>query len=177
MEPFVPNPWTYLFKVYFHHTGCPKNGKCHASPVQTASLPKIIGHFFFFHLANFTVKKQYLTRASPWPTTTQPKLIFLLEDYWDGGCVKDSRPRLLPYLKNVGSTNSLTKCRQLCSSMGWSYMGVHAATWCSCGENPPPQSRRVSQGECNQKCPGNSEEMCGALGRLNVYSIKTEGCV
>ena len=24
MEPFVPNTWTYLFKVYFHHTGCPK---------------------------------------------------------------------------------------------------------------------------------------------------------
>ena len=24
LEPFVPNTWTYLFKVYFHHTGCPK---------------------------------------------------------------------------------------------------------------------------------------------------------
>ena len=24
---FWPNTWTYLFKVYFHHTGCPKNEK------------------------------------------------------------------------------------------------------------------------------------------------------
>jgi len=94
-------------------------------------------------------------------------------DYWDGGCVKDSNNRLLPDLEDVGSTNSLTKCRQLCSSKGYSYMGVQAVTWCLCGHNPPPQYSRVSQGECNQRCPGNSGEMCGASWRMNVYSINT----
>ena len=82
---------------------------------------------------------------------------------------------LLPYLEYVGPTNSLTKCRQLCPSKGYSYMGVQAGSWCCCGHNPPPQSSRVSQEECSQKCPGNSGEMCGASWRMNVYFIKTEG--
>ena len=89
--------------------------------------------------------------------------------------MKDSFNRLLPYLEFVGSTNSLTKCRQLCSSKGYSYMGVQAGSWCCCGHNPPPQSSRVSQEECSTKCPGNSGEMCGASWRMNVYFINTEG--
>ena len=35
----------------------------------------LLGSIFPFHLATFELKDQYLNGASPWPTTTQPKLV------------------------------------------------------------------------------------------------------
>ena len=81
----------------------------------------------------------------------------------------DSDDRLLPDLTNIGNTNSVTKCRELCSSKGFAYMGVQATTWCACGHDPPPLASKVAQDDCNHICPGNNEEKCGASWRMNVY--------
>ena len=97
--------------------------------------------------------------------------IYHSAENWNGDCVKDSPDRVLPNLNHVGRTNSLSKCRQICSSQGYPYMGVEAANWCFCGHNPPPTSSRVSQSECSRNCPGNRQEICGGRWRMNVYDI------
>ena len=88
---------------------------------------------------------------------------------WNGECVKDCSPRLLPTLVNVPSLTPAT-CIQACQEKGFSFAGVQWAKECWCGHTSPPADKIVDQKECNMKCAGDSASKCGGSCRMGVFS-------
>ena len=66
----------------------------------------------------------------------------------------------------------VTRCIERCSQEdeGYAYAGVQYGRECFCGNDPPPADTIVDESECDWKCSGDHDLMCGALWRMNVYS-------
>ena len=66
----------------------------------------------------------------------------------------------------------VTRCIERCSQedKGYAYAGVQYGRECFCGNNPPPADTIVDESDCDWKCSGDHDLMCGALWRMNVYS-------
>ena len=62
---------------------------------------------------------------------------------WDGTCVKDSEPRLLPKGFDMKSLTP-DKCIQACQDKGYSYAGVQTGYQCWCGNQAPPVDKIVA---------------------------------
>ena len=60
-------------------------------------------------------------------------------------------------------------CILLCKNKGFKYAGTENASECFCSNTPPPLKFKTSKEECNMKCNGYTEEMCGGKNRLNLY--------
>jgi hypothetical protein len=72
-------------------------------------------------------------------------------------------------------------CASLCT--GYTYFGVEYGIECFCGNqinvtpgisgeftpNPTSKKLRARTGLCNFPCQGNSEEICGGEGRINIF--------
>lgn len=49
------------------------------------------------------------------------------------------------------------------------FAGVEFCPECVCGKVSPSEANKVSDNECNMKCPKNSTEMCGGDLRIHDY--------
>ena len=67
------------------------------------------------------------------------------------------------------SDNSVENCIDACHEAGYQFAGVQNANQCFCGDSKPDASLS-RPGECNDICPGNSNENCGGSWRMNIYS-------
>ena len=92
----------------------------------------------------------------------------VLSASWNGECVQDCSPRLLPTLVNVPSVTP-ARCIQVCQEKGFSFAGVQYAKECWCGNTAPPVDKIVDQKECDMNCAGDSSIKCGGGCRMGVF--------
>jgi protein xylosyltransferase len=87
------------------------------------------------------------------------------------GCFKDDKKhRILPsFYTNFKETNSPKKCIQMCLQSGYLYAGVQYSTECFCGNREPPHDSKLSDPNCNMKCPSDSKSVCGGYFTMNIY--------
>ena len=70
--------------------------------------------------------------------------------------------------------NTIESCVALCAGQGYSIAGTEYSVQCFCGNAIyNGGALAAQQSDCNSACSGNSNEMCGAGGRLSVYSMGT----
>ena len=84
------------------------------------------------------------------------------------GCF-DDHSRLLPKRIYSNDSNSPNQCMATCKSEGFIFSGVQYGKECFCGNEEPPVCLARPEEECNMKCPGNQDEMCGGKRRMNIY--------
>ena len=86
--------------------------------------------------------------------------------------MKDREPRLLPKYLGKSRYNTPTECIRRCREEdgGYAYAGVQYGRECFCGNDPPPEDTIVDNNDCDWKCSGDHDLICGALWRMNVYS-------
>ncbi|VDI36480.1 Hypothetical predicted protein [Mytilus galloprovincialis] len=96
------------------------------------------------------------------------------------GCFIDTLTRLLPheYVLNDESFHSDMEnnmCLLHCKELGYIYFGTEAAGFCFCGDDPywyGPENvtdNYIEDNDCNLKCIGDPEQICGGYWRLSVY--------
>ena len=108
----------------------------------------------------------------------------------DGCWVDGLNGRILTKQQPDNAQNTLESCVQTCASLGYTIAGAEYGTEC-CEFTIPPESiyplmsldcdnfvynggaLAAAQTDCNIPCPGKSSEMCGAGGRISMYSKGT----
>ena len=90
---------------------------------------------------------------------------------WEGQCVMDQRsPRVLPDVRLVlKKDNTPTLCISKCKGKGFAYAGVEYGWECFCANVPPPSDAIVDKKQCNKKCSGDQNMICGGSWRINVF--------
>jgi hypothetical protein len=63
-------------------------------------------------------------------------------------------------------------CTQTCTSKGFPYAGTQYGTWCFCGTS---YGKSGKADNCNMKCGGAGNEICGGTWANSVYQLKPAG--
>ena len=75
--------------------------------------------------------------------------------------------------KYLGKSNGNTPsdCVRRCKELddGYLFAGVQFGSECFCGNEAPPDDTLADESECDWKCKGDDQLVCGALWRMNVY--------
>ncbi|CAH1778020.1 unnamed protein product, partial [Owenia fusiformis] len=66
---------------------------------------------------------------------------------------------------------TIAKCNNVCRSQGFKYAGSQFGEQCFCGNDFGSQGK-VADSECNVKCQGNSEEVCGGGFRNSIHLVR-----
>ena len=87
------------------------------------------------------------------------------------GCFKDNSPRDLQgySFQSDKMTNEL--CFQTCKSKGYKFAATQFANSCFCDNTYGKYGRAQKNGECNYRCKGNGNEMCGGYYRNSIYDV------
>ena len=77
---------------------------------------------------------------------------------------------------DLGEKNSPNECMRRCRTEGegFAYAGVQFGRECFCGNNPPPPDKIVDKSQCDTKCSGDQDLICGGSLRMNVYHTGKE---
>jgi hypothetical protein len=92
------------------------------------------------------------------------------------GCFRDQGTRTGTEGRDLnGSFNNDPRmntqmCVDLCRAKGFAYAGTQRSTYCFCGNS---YGRSGPAGNCNARCAGRSEEVCGGVWSNSVYAIGT----
>jgi len=96
-----------------------------------------------------------------------------------GRCVVDSPLRLLTHYVNLGADATPETCIEACLDLkkpgpdpkekGYIYAGVQAGNQCFCGNSNISSTYDAPNSECNSRCSGDSNQICGGVWRMNVY--------
>lgn len=88
------------------------------------------------------------------------------------GCWVDGlNGRILTKQQPDNAQNTLESCVQTCAGLGYTIAGAEYGTECYCDNFVyNGGALAAAQTDCNIPCPGKSSEMCGAGGRLSMYS-------
>ena len=91
-----------------------------------------------------------------------------VENTENGVCYEISSPRIFSKHGGNFSDNQKSVCIAACAD--YKYAGVQNSIQCFCGDLlPPPMLERY--GECSIICPGNADEKCGDVMRMNIYEV------
>ena len=63
--------------------------------------------------------------------------------------------------------NTVEACEAKCR--GYTYFALENTLYCTCGNSLQVQNAHVPDAECSAKCPGNSNQFCGASGKASLY--------
>ena len=85
----------------------------------------------------------------------------------NGQCFKDNEQRILDGGHFESSNMTIENCLRYCSDGGFNYAGVQYSKQCFCGNTTPVEVAS----NCDRKCSGNKNQVCGGSWALNVYSI------
>ncbi|KAK1976643.1 WSC domain-containing protein [Colletotrichum cereale] len=87
------------------------------------------------------------------------------------GCFTDTTSlRVLSGDSHHGDDMSQEKCIAYCDGKGYSVAGVEWGRECYCGYLLDTAADKALETECSKPCAGNSDEVCGEGGRLNVFT-------
>ncbi|SPQ00829.1 exported hypothetical protein [Candidatus Sulfobium mesophilum] len=70
-------------------------------------------------------------------------------------------------IEDRGMTNE--KCVSICQGKGFRYAGTQAGSWCFCGNS---FGRSGKADNCNMKCGGNRDDICGGDWANSVYEVR-----
>ncbi|XP_065220734.1 uncharacterized protein LOC135845823 [Planococcus citri] len=87
------------------------------------------------------------------------------------GCYIDDKPdfRVLKGSWQEFADNSPDKCHKHCYKQGFRYFGLTYIKECMCGDTIPSKDIKVPEQECNTRCSGDDQEICGGGWRLSIY--------
>ena len=91
------------------------------------------------------------------------------------GCYVDGNGyRILNYGQTDDQAMTIGSCASKCAALGYSIAGMEYSYQCFC-DNVVRMGGKlaVSETECNTKCAGNANQVCGGPSRLSVYSSQT----
>ena len=88
----------------------------------------------------------------------------------DKGCFVDSRRRTLEKAHIWNQHMTIENCISHCASKNFTFAGLQYTFHCFCGDTLPRKKSKVT--DCNMKCAGNKDQMCGGRWRNNVYEVK-----
>ncbi|KAN0133552.1 WSC domain containing protein [Lactarius tabidus] len=87
------------------------------------------------------------------------------------GCYSDTvSSRTLERSVDAGST-TVESCVSACQSQMFTIAGLEYAQECWCGNEVNSPGAPISQSSCNQACTGDSTEVCGGPGALQLYNF------
>jgi WSC domain-containing protein len=87
------------------------------------------------------------------------------------GCFVDHSSRVLNGHSKYGDASMTNgKCQSLCRNKNFSYAGTEYSRECFCG-NTRPTTSVVAESNCNYKCNGNQQEMCGGYWHISIYKL------
>uniref|UniRef100_A0A1B6JWP9 Uncharacterized protein n=1 Tax=Homalodisca liturata TaxID=320908 RepID=A0A1B6JWP9_9HEMI len=71
---------------------------------------------------------------------------------------------------------SLTQdvCNKHCFEKGFAFAGTQYSYECFCSSSKPPEYKRAPDNQCDTKCAGDKNRICGGTNRLSVYSTGVE---
>ena len=85
-----------------------------------------------------------------------------------GQCFEDYPKRVLNgFEKLFDKEMTREKCNKLCQ--GFAYAGVQYSEDCFCGNKRPTETAT----NCNMKCAGDQNQICGGVWAMNVFSTST----
>lgn len=98
-----------------------------------------------------------------------PAIVPSVGSYNYSGCYTEATgARALAAKATANTDMTLETCASFCS--GYTYFGLEYGSECYCGNSFGTGSVKTVDGECSMNCPGNTTQICGAGGRLTVYS-------
>ncbi|XP_062571207.1 uncharacterized protein LOC134233240 isoform X2 [Saccostrea cucullata] len=84
------------------------------------------------------------------------------------GCFEDQRERVLSNYIISEELMTVERCRNYCSKKNTKFYGVAFRRECFCGDVLRTRNRKP-ESECNMKCSGDANQICGGAWRLNIY--------
>jgi hypothetical protein len=91
------------------------------------------------------------------------------------GCYADGAGyRIINYQQPDDQSMTIGSCTNICAAAGYEIAGMEYSAQCFCddmirmGGQPAP-----SESDCNMKCAGNADQMCGGPSRLSIWSSQT----
>ena len=83
----------------------------------------------------------------------------------------DANDRVLKghYFSRLDMT--IEMCLTTCREKGFRYSGLEWQIECYCGDEPVQGFKWTWLNKCNERCPGNSNQICGGSNVMSVYTI------
>ncbi|XP_060575371.1 uncharacterized protein LOC132732864 [Ruditapes philippinarum] len=85
------------------------------------------------------------------------------------GCYIDKVERILSHRMPNSANNNGDQCKQKCEAAGYRYAGTEYTVECFCGNDI---KKYPNGSECNAKCPGNKDEICGGTWHISLYDTQ-----
>lgn len=85
------------------------------------------------------------------------------------GCYTDQSPPTLPNMTYMSASNTIETCIAACLT-GSNTIAAMNGQQCFCGNSLGFQAVEVIDSSCYNQCPGNSNEVCGGVNRLSLFS-------
>ena len=90
-----------------------------------------------------------------------------------GACVfDDPNDRVLKGHFFTSQELTIEMCLGVCRDKGFRYSGLQREIECHCGNEPFHRFQWASFGECNNKCAGNVNQVCGGSHAMSVYTTR-----
>ena len=61
-------------------------------------------------------------------------------------------------------------CLSTCREKGYLFSGLESGIECHCGNEPADNFKWAWYGKCNDRCAGNSNQICGGSNAMSLYS-------
>ena len=91
-----------------------------------------------------------------------------------GTCVfDDQRDRALTGYSFHSEIMTLEMCLSACREKNFTYAGLQWQIECYCGSEPEQGFEWSWTHKCNERCPGNVNQVCGGTNAMSVYTTQT----
>ncbi len=88
------------------------------------------------------------------------------------GCFKDTEDRDFKEFTQWNGNQTLESCTTVCKQKGFKYAALQYGIYCYCGNAYGKYGKATN---CDVKCGGNSNEICGGSWANSVYDVSTGG--
>jgi Glyoxal oxidase N-terminus/WSC domain len=90
------------------------------------------------------------------------------------GCYIDgAQGRILTHQQPDSPSNTVDGCISTCQGLGYGVAGMEYASQCFCDNFLYNGAALTADTDCNMPCSGKASQMCGAGGRMSIYSNAT----
>ena len=84
------------------------------------------------------------------------------------GCYKDTYDRDISREMQQDNQLTLQSCANICRQKGFKYAAAQYGSWCFCGNSYGKHGQATN---CDMKCAGNSNEICGGAWANSIYEL------